>query len=51
MKLTPPSTVYRSIPCSEVLSLGLLLMEFEDAVKEGDGLRILRWWRYFLLFF
>ena len=36
---------------SEVLSLGLMLMEFKDAVKEGDGLRILRCWRYILLFF
>ena len=35
----------------EVLSFGLLLMEFEDAIKEGDGLRILRCWRYFLLVF
>ena len=32
----------------EVLSLGFLLMEFNDSVREGDGRRILRCWRYFL---
>jgi hypothetical protein len=36
---------------SEILTLGLLLMEFEDSIKEGDGLRIIRCWRYFLLLF
>lgn len=35
----------------EVLSLGLMLMEFNDAIREGDGTRILRCWRYFLLLF
>ena len=35
----------------ETLSLGLLLMEFKDAVKEGDGMRVLRCWKYFLLIF
>ena len=32
----------------EVLSLGFLLMEFNDSVREGDGRRILRCWPYFL---
>ena len=32
----------------EVLSPGLLLMEFIDAVREGDGERIVRCWKYFL---
>ena len=32
----------------ELLSLGLLLMEFIDSVCEGDGERIIRCWRYFL---
>ncbi len=32
----------------ELTSLGLLLMEFIDGVREGDGERILRCWRYFL---
>ena len=35
----------------EVLSLGLLLMEFNDSVRVGDGRRILRCWRYFLPLF
>ena len=35
----------------ELLSLGMLYMEFVDGIREGDGLRILRCWRYFLLIF
>ena len=35
----------------EVLSLGLLLMEFIDSVKEGDGERTIRCWPYFLPLF
>ena len=35
---------------NEVFSLGLLLMEFIDAVKEGDGQRILTCWKYMLLY-
>ena len=35
----------------EVLSLGLLYLEFRDAIKEGDGLRVLRCWKYLLLLF
>ena len=35
----------------ETLSLGLLLAEFEDAIKEGDGRRVLRCWKFFLLIF
>lgn len=31
--------------------MGLLYMEFTDAIREGDGDRILRCWRYFLLVF
>lgn len=32
----------------EVLSLGLLYLNFKDAVREGDGDRIRRMWKYFL---
>ena len=32
----------------EVISYGLLYTEFEDAIKEGDGLRIVRCWRFYL---
>lgn len=35
----------------EALSLGLLYLEFIDAIREGDGDRILRCWRYFLILF
>ena len=35
----------------EVLTLGLILMEFNDAIREGDGERIIRCWRYFLLLY
>ena len=35
----------------EVLSLGLLYAEFQDAIREGDGLRVLCCWRYFLPIF
>ena len=35
----------------EVMSLGLLLMEFNDVIRKGDGSRILHFWRYFLPLF
>ena len=35
----------------EVMTLGLLYTELVDAVHEGDGLRVLRWWRFMLLIF
>ena len=34
-----------------LLSLGLLFMEFNDGIREGDGERIIRCWRYFLPLF
>ena len=35
----------------EILSLGLLHAEFKDGIKEGDGDRVLRVWKYMLLLF
>lgn len=35
----------------EVLTLGLLHAEFKDSIKEGDGDRVLRIWKYLLLLF
>ena len=35
----------------ELLSFGLLYNELVDAVREGDGVRVLRWWRFMLLIF
>lgn len=36
---------------AEVMSLGLFYVEFCDAIKECDGLRLLRCWRYILPLF
>jgi len=36
---------------SAVLNDGLLLLEFKDAIREGDGPRILCCWKAFLLYF
>jgi L1 cell adhesion molecule like protein len=36
---------------TKLLSYGLLYLEFSDAIREGDGLRTLRCWRYFLILF
>jgi L1 cell adhesion molecule like protein len=33
------------------MPFGLLYAELVDAVREGDGLRVLRWWRFVLLNF
>ena len=35
----------------ETLSLGLLYMEFQDAIREGDGESVLNCWRYFMILF
>ena len=35
----------------DVLSLGLLYLEFSDAIREGDGERIIRCWKYLSLLF
>ena len=49
-QLPQPEDHVQAYAC-EVLSLGLLLMEFNDAIREGDGTRIIRCWRYFLFLF
>lgn len=36
---------------SAVLNDGMLLFEFEDAIREGDGERILRCWKALLIYF
>lgn len=35
----------------EVLSFGLLYKELVDAARQGDGLRVLRWWKFMLQIF
>ncbi len=37
--------------CREVLSLGLLYLNFKDSVREGDGTRVMVAWKYFMLIF
>ena len=34
-----------------VISVGLLYLEFCDAIREGDGMRVIRCWRYMFLVF
>lgn len=36
---------------SAVLNDGLLLLEFKDAIREGDGVRILRCWKALMVYF
>ena len=36
---------------TRLLSLGLFYMEYSDAIKEGDGNRVVRCWRYLLPIF
>ena len=35
----------------ETLSMGLIFLEFKDAIREGDGDRVLRCWKFLFLFF
>jgi L1 cell adhesion molecule like protein len=35
----------------ETLTLGLLFLELKDGIREGDGTRVIRVWKYFLLLF
>ncbi len=37
--------------CREVLSLGLLYLNFKDSIREGDGTRVMVAWKYFMLIF
>ena len=46
-KKVPKSTVYE-YTCA-VISLGLLYLDFKDAVREGDGERVLRLYKYLML--
>ena len=49
----PPSSTSDKVKsyASEVLSLGLFHEEFRDAIREGDGERVLRCWKFMLLMF
>lgn len=50
-KHLPATTDHINAYACETLSLGLLFMEFKDAIREGDGNRVMRVWKYFLLLF
>ena len=36
---------------TDLMSLGMLYLEFHDAVREGDGSRVMRCWKYLLPLF
>ena len=46
---TSNDSIYEYACC--VLSLSLFMTEFNDAIKEGDGERVYRVWKYLLLLF
>ena len=46
---TNSDTVYSY--ASEIFSLGLLYLELKDAIKEGDGNRVFRVWKFLFLIF
>ncbi len=48
--VVPPQDGVHAHACG-MLSSGLLLLEFKDAIWEGDGNRIIRCWRYMLLIY
>lgn len=47
-RLTPDGVLNYS---SSVLNGGLLMLEFKDAVREGDGMRIIRCWKIMMIYF
>ena len=57
-KFCVPSPSHETASCGsvydytrEVFSLGLLYLDFKDAIREGDGNRVMRDWKYFLPIF
>ena len=53
---TPKEYIYTDSDCVssyaiQLLRIGMLYMEFADGIREGDGSRVLRCWRYFLPIF
>ena len=46
---TPPDGVV--LYAKEVLTLGLIWLGFYDAIQEGDGIRVMRYWKVLLLLF
>lgn len=50
-KKQPPASDQRKAYACELLSLGLIYSEYSDAIREGDGDRVLRCWKYLLVLF
>ena len=50
-KRSPDSTDTVYLYATEIITLGLLWHGFHDAIKEGDGDRILRYWKFLLVAF
>lgn len=44
-------TDYVNEYAKEVLSIGLLYLEYQDAIREGDGERVLECWKYLMIIF
>ena len=42
---------YVKVYAEEVLTLGMIYSEYSDAIKEGDGLRGMRCWKFLMLIF
>ena len=51
IKKTPKNQDHILEHAKETLSMGLIFLEFKDAVREGDGDRVLRCWKFLFLFF
>ena len=50
-ELEPNGVDYVCEYAKEVLTHGLLYMEYQDAIREGDGERVLECWKYFMMIF
>jgi hypothetical protein len=42
---------YVKVYAEEMLTLGMIYSEYSDAIKEGDGLRVMRCWKFLLIIF
>lgn len=42
---------YVKVYAEEVLTLGMIYSEYSDAIREGDGLRVMRCWKFLMLLF
>ncbi|MCG8626429.1 MAG: hypothetical protein MJE68_31075 [Proteobacteria bacterium] len=40
---------YQKVYAEEILTLGMMYSEYSDAIKEGDGIRVMRCWKFLML--